>query len=367
MYVPLFVQGVLDRSATSSGVIVIPFMFSAVIASVTSGWWVSRSGRYKVVAVVGLAVLAAGLAARLADGRGNRGGEVARNAVVAGLGLGLAMQVLIVAVQNTVALSTMGSATALVHFSRSIGGTLGVTVMGVIAARDLRAKRTSAGRSRSTCRSSSATSCRGDAARIPVRGVRLRSPRSSSSSIGLREEPLRRSLEEAARKIGAVSHDAYPPRGWDHVELWVGNAKQAAYYYEHAFGFRRLAYAGPETGIRDRASYVLRQGEVTLVLTNGLSAEHEARASPAPTATASATSRSGFRDAGRRTRSRSSAAPAASASPSGSRTTTAGSRSPRSRPTATSSTRSSPRATTRGRSCPGTRRWRQTDATAGSA
>jgi hypothetical protein len=67
----------------------------------------------------------------------NGGGEVARNAAVAGVGLGLAMQVLIVAVQNTVPLATMGSATALVHFSRSIGGTLGVTLMGVIAARDL--------------------------------------------------------------------------------------------------------------------------------------------------------------------------------------------------------------------------------------
>ena len=73
-----------------------------------------------------------------------------------------------------------------------------------------------------------------------------------------------------------MSHDALPLEGWDHVELWVGNARQAAYYYEHAFGFRRVAYAGPETGIRDRASYALRQGEVTLVLTNGLSAEHEA-------------------------------------------------------------------------------------------
>jgi 4-hydroxyphenylpyruvate dioxygenase len=73
-----------------------------------------------------------------------------------------------------------------------------------------------------------------------------------------------------------VSQDALPLEDWDHVELWVGNAKQAAYYYEHAFGFRRLAYAGPETGIRDRASHVLRQGEVTLVLTNGLSSEHEA-------------------------------------------------------------------------------------------
>ncbi len=61
-----------------------------------------------------------------------------------------------------------------------------------------------------------------------------------------------------------------PLEGWDHVELWVGNAKQAAYYYEHAFGFRRAAYAGPETGVRDRASYVLEQGDIRFVLTSPL-------------------------------------------------------------------------------------------------
>ena len=61
-----------------------------------------------------------------------------------------------------------------------------------------------------------------------------------------------------------------PLDGWDHVELWVGNARQAAFWYEHAFGFDRLAYAGPETGVRDRASYVLRQGEIRLVLTSAL-------------------------------------------------------------------------------------------------
>ena len=137
VYVPLFVQGVLGRSAASSGVIVIPFMLAAVVASVASGWWVSHSGRYKLVAVAGLAVLAAGLALVWRMDETTGGGEVARNAAVAGVGLGLAMQVLIVAVQNTVPLATMGSATALVHFSRSIGGTLGVTMMGVIAARDL--------------------------------------------------------------------------------------------------------------------------------------------------------------------------------------------------------------------------------------
>jgi 4-hydroxyphenylpyruvate dioxygenase len=71
------------------------------------------------------------------------------------------------------------------------------------------------------------------------------------------------------------SNDFMPLEGWDHVELWVGNAKQAAYFYEHAFGFARTAYAGPETGVRDRASYVLEQGEIRLVLTSGLRGDSE--------------------------------------------------------------------------------------------
>jgi 4-hydroxyphenylpyruvate dioxygenase len=66
-----------------------------------------------------------------------------------------------------------------------------------------------------------------------------------------------------------------PLDGWDHVELWVGNAKQAAYYYEHAFGFRRTSYAGPETGVRDRASYVVEQNDIRLVLTSALHPGHE--------------------------------------------------------------------------------------------
>ena len=71
------------------------------------------------------------------------------------------------------------------------------------------------------------------------------------------------------------SGDFMPLEGWDHVELWVGNAKQAAYFYEHALGFTTTAYAGPETGIRDRASYVLEQGEIRLVVTSGLRADSE--------------------------------------------------------------------------------------------
>src|SRR5918996_1872653 len=66
------------------------------------------------------------------------------------------------------------------------------------------------------------------------------------------------------------AQDFMPLLGIDHVELWVGNAAQAAYFYKHAFGFREVAYAGLETGVRDRVSHVLRQGRITLVLTGAL-------------------------------------------------------------------------------------------------
>jgi 4-hydroxyphenylpyruvate dioxygenase len=69
--------------------------------------------------------------------------------------------------------------------------------------------------------------------------------------------------------------DSFPIDNWDHLEFYVGNAKQAAFYYEQAFGFTRTAYAGPETGVRDRASYVLEQGDIRFVLTTGLRPDSE--------------------------------------------------------------------------------------------
>ncbi|MBT8208219.1 MAG: 4-hydroxyphenylpyruvate dioxygenase [Acidimicrobiia bacterium] len=61
-----------------------------------------------------------------------------------------------------------------------------------------------------------------------------------------------------------------PILGYDAIEFWVGNARQAAHYYRTAFGFNVVAYAGPETGVRDRASYVLEQGAIRFVMTAGL-------------------------------------------------------------------------------------------------
>ncbi|RYF87764.1 MAG: 4-hydroxyphenylpyruvate dioxygenase, partial [Chitinophagaceae bacterium] len=72
-----------------------------------------------------------------------------------------------------------------------------------------------------------------------------------------------------------TEQDFLPLLGTDHIEFYVGNAKQSAYYYQSAFGFELIAYAGPETGVRDRASYVLKQGKIRLVLTTSLDPESE--------------------------------------------------------------------------------------------
>ncbi len=72
-----------------------------------------------------------------------------------------------------------------------------------------------------------------------------------------------------------ITDDFLPLNGTDYVEFYVGNAKQSAYYYQAAFGFELVAYAGPETGVRDRASYVLQQNKVRLVLTTSLLPDSE--------------------------------------------------------------------------------------------
>ena len=83
------------------------------------------------------------------------------------------------------------------------------------------------------------------------------------------------SVTVAGGIIPPMAEDFMPLLGWDYVELWVGNAKQAAYFYEHAMGFSRTAYAGPETGVRDRASYVLEQGDIRLVVTSAVREESD--------------------------------------------------------------------------------------------
>src|ERR1700726_1080520 len=79
----------------------------------------------------------------------------------------------------------------------------------------------------------------------------------------------------APKKAPAVEKDFLPLQGTDYVEFYVGNAKQAAHFYKTVFGFQSLAYSGPETGTKDRASYPIRQNNLTFVLTTPIRPEKD--------------------------------------------------------------------------------------------
>ncbi|MBV8395136.1 MAG: MFS transporter [Actinobacteria bacterium] len=131
-YVPLFVQGVIGTSATSSGVVLTPLMLGAVTTSFLTGQLISRTGRYRWNVVIGPVLLTAGMVLLWRMNVHTTNGQAARNMVIAGIGLGSMMQVFVLSVQNTVARARIGAATALTQFGRQMGATLGVTVMGVV-------------------------------------------------------------------------------------------------------------------------------------------------------------------------------------------------------------------------------------------
>jgi hypothetical protein len=107
-------------------------MLGAVTTSFIAGQIVSRTGRYRPNTLIGPVVLGLGELGLWRMGVGTTNAEAARNMVIAGIGLGMMMQIFVLSIQNSVPRAAMGSATALAQFSRSIGATLGVTLMGVI-------------------------------------------------------------------------------------------------------------------------------------------------------------------------------------------------------------------------------------------
>ncbi len=82
-------------------------------------------------------------------------------------------------------------------------------------------------------------------------------------------------MATATKPSAEQAHDTFPINGTDYIEFWVGNAKQSAIFYRAAFGFKVVAYRGPETGVRDRASYLLEQGKIRLILTTPMGPEGE--------------------------------------------------------------------------------------------
>src|SRR5438132_1611651 len=79
---------------------------------------------------------------------------------------------------------------------------------------------------------------------------------------------------EELRRLGKKQGDPLPLRRIDHVRFFVGNARQSAYFYRNAFGFDVVAYAGLETGSKQEAGYVLKQGDITFVVVSSLTAHH---------------------------------------------------------------------------------------------
>jgi hypothetical protein len=130
LFVPLFIQGVIGTSATESGTVMMPMMLTIIIGSLVGGQVISRTGRYKLVALFGLSTAALGMFLLSQMGPDTSYGVVVRNMMVVGLGLGPTMPVFTIAAQNSVSFSQLGVVTAVTQFARSIGGTLGAALFG---------------------------------------------------------------------------------------------------------------------------------------------------------------------------------------------------------------------------------------------
>jgi len=133
IFIPLFFQGVLGQSATSSGNFLTPMMLGLVAGSIISGQLLSRAGgHYRLLGMVGLAIMALGmfLLSRMSVETSNA--RAVTNIVVTGFGLGVTMPLYIIAVQNAVPYSVLGIATSSAAFFRSIGGAFGLAIFGSI-------------------------------------------------------------------------------------------------------------------------------------------------------------------------------------------------------------------------------------------
>lgn len=132
MFIPLFVQGVIGTSATAAGMIMTPMMLSHVGGSMLSGMLASRTGRYRVLAIAGLLLMALGQFLLMGMSEATRDWQAIAIMAIAGCGLGVTMPLFVLAVQNAVDPRHLGSVTSLIQFFRSMGGTLGVAGLGAV-------------------------------------------------------------------------------------------------------------------------------------------------------------------------------------------------------------------------------------------
>lgn len=132
LYIPLFIQAIQGGSATESGNSLTPMMISVVIASVLSGQIISRTGKYRVIGIVGMALVTIGMFLLYSMGMDTQRLLTIGYMVLLGLGMGITFPLYTLVVQNAFPMSRVGVVTAALQFFRSIGGTVGVAVLGGI-------------------------------------------------------------------------------------------------------------------------------------------------------------------------------------------------------------------------------------------
>lgn len=132
MYLPLFMQGVIGVSATNAGAVQTPMMMGFMVSSIVGGLVLSRTGRYKVLALISFGVAALGMFLLSRMGVDTDQSLVIRNLIITGLGLGVLMSLFTIVVQNAFPFSQLGQVTASLAFFRSIGGTISVAIFGSV-------------------------------------------------------------------------------------------------------------------------------------------------------------------------------------------------------------------------------------------
>jgi MFS family permease len=136
-FLPLFVQGALGQSATNSGLVITPMMIGFMISSLIGGQLLSRTGRYKVLALIGFVIAAVGMYMLSRMTITTTNGELVRNMVVTGLGIGVMMSLFTIVVQNAFPFRQLGEVTATLSFFRQMGSTMGLAIFGVVLANTL--------------------------------------------------------------------------------------------------------------------------------------------------------------------------------------------------------------------------------------
>jgi MFS family permease len=131
-FIPLFVQGVIGGSATNSGLILTPLLLTSIVGSVVSGQLVSRLGRYKWIAILGMLISVAGTFLLMRLDVNSTNNDVLLAMLVLGLGMGFGMALYTLIVQNALPTTKIGQATAALTFFRQIGGTIALAAMGSV-------------------------------------------------------------------------------------------------------------------------------------------------------------------------------------------------------------------------------------------